>query len=68
MEKYDKNNIDDRFVHLTNTAVQYDHPNFDEDRSVKLLSELRKEGEISSEQENTIFEKVKTNVREVSFL
>jgi len=64
-ETYVREDIENRFMHITNSCVQREHTTFDEDATVRLLSELEEDKELSPEQSEIIFEKVKTNVREI---
>jgi len=41
MDPYTVDNLENRFSHITNTCVQFDHENFDEDRCVKLFKEIQ---------------------------
>lgn len=50
------------YGHITNSCLQRDHPGFDEDATVRLLSELVKE--LGEEAVKTIWERVKVNVKE----
>ncbi len=34
------NSSEHRLAHITNTCIQQDHPNFDENKSVRTLDEL----------------------------
>eukprot|EP01111_Echinosteliopsis_oligospora_P014310 TRINITY_DN5365_c0_g1_i1.p1 TRINITY_DN5365_c0_g1~~TRINITY_DN5365_c0_g1_i1.p1 ORF type:complete len:440 (+),score=116.27 TRINITY_DN5365_c0_g1_i1:50-1369(+) len=62
---YDREDITNRYAHITNSCVQREHSEFDENATVRLLSELEDDKEITRDQSKLIFEKIKTNVREI---
>jgi len=51
------------YAHITNSCLQREHPDFDEDKTVRLLSELTEE--LGEEVVKTIWERVKVNVKEI---
>lgn len=61
MKEYDTNNLDDNLIHLTNTCIQTDEEEYNEEASVKLFWELP----LEEKELNHIFDQMKKILADV---
>lgn len=63
MEPYALSDVKNQMAHITNSCVQRTHPQFSEDFTVRLLSELN--DEIGKDKVDLIFQKMIINLAEI---
>jgi len=63
MDPYSVDDLENRYSHITNTCVQFDHEKFDEDKCVKTFKEIQ--SEIGEDNYTKIFADIKEILKEV---